>query len=74
LNKKVFIINLVQFVPRDPSELQKLKDGDRVDIIGTCNGLSDKYLYIIVGNCQFLPTGAAPLPLPGGPAPISPSY
>lgn len=68
------VINQVQFVARNPSDLQKLKEGDVVDITGVCVGLSDKDTYIIVGNCQFLPAGLVPLPLPGGPAPISPSY
>lgn len=68
------LINLVQFVPRDPSELQELKEGDVVDIIGVCAGISDEYQMIVVANCQFLPAGLVPLPLPGGPPPLSPSY
>jgi hypothetical protein len=68
------VIDLVQFMARNSSELQKLKEGDRIDIIGVCVGLSEKNVYVIVGNCQFLPAGAAPLPLPGGPAPIGPTY
>jgi hypothetical protein len=68
------VIDLIQFVPRDTWGLKKLKEGDVVDIIGICVGISDKNVYVIVGNCQFLPANLVPLPLPGGPAPIKPSY
>ena len=68
------LIGLVQFLPRDPSDLQELKEGDVVDIIGVCAGISDQYVMIVVANCQFLPAGLYPLPLPGGPPPLGPSY
>ncbi len=64
----IIIRGLVQFVFQDPSDLQKLKEGDRVDIIGVCVGISKEYELIVVSNCKFLSAGVAPLPIPGGSA------
>ena len=58
----------VQFVPQDLSKWQELKAGDIVDIICVCAGISKEYAVVVITNCQFLPAGLAPLPLPGGPA------
>ncbi len=67
-------IDLFKLVPQNPSDLQELKEGERVDIIGVCMGLSKEYLGIELTNCLFLPAGVAPLPLPGGLAPITGGY
>ena len=67
-------IDLIQFVPHNPSDLQELKEGDMVDIIGVCAGMSKEYAAVVVANCRFLPAGLAPLPLPGGPAPVIGGY
>ena len=65
----------VMFFPKDPSGLKKLKVGDKVDIIGVCVGISEEWPSMTVMlNCQFLPAGLVPLPLPGGPAPITGGY
>ncbi len=60
--------SIVQFVPQDLSKWQELKAGDIVDIICVCAGISKEYAVVVITNCQFLPAGLAPLPLPGGPA------
>ncbi len=70
LHKTYFIVGQIQFVFQYPSELQKLKEGDTIDIIGVCMGPSPEYSLVVVSNCRFLLTGVAPLPLPGGPAPV----
>ena len=65
----------VQFVPQDPSQLKELKAGDVVDIIGVLDSMSEEWPGVLVmKNCQFLPAGIAPLPLPGGPAVVSGGY
>jgi len=69
-----FIFNSIKFIPINSSELYKLKIGDMIDIIGFCASLDEGNDYIIVVNCQFFPAGFVPLPLPGGPAPISGGY
>ena len=64
-------MGFVQFVAQNPSDLRKLKAGDKVDIIGICTGRSEELsLMVVIEECQFLPKGLAPLPLPGGPAVI----
>ena len=66
---------MLQFVARNPSDLKKFKVGDKIDIIGICAGMLEEYPVIITfTDCLFLPSGLAPLPLPGGPAPITSSY
>ncbi len=66
------IAGLIEFIPENPSRWQKLKADDVVDIIGVCAGTLQGYNNIIVfRNCRFLPAGVAPLPLPGGPAPVT---
>ncbi len=67
-------IGMAQFVPQYPSDLQKLKEGDTIDIIGVCMGLSTEYSLVLVSNCVFLPAGVVPLPLPGGMAPVIGGY
>ena len=65
----------LQFVPQDPSDLRELKVGDVVDITGFCSFRSKEWPNVIVfKNCQFMPAGVAPLPLPGGLVPISFTY
>jgi hypothetical protein len=65
----------VQFFPRDPSALEKLRVGDVVDIIGVCAGMSEEWpSVIVIRDCQILPAGLAPLPLPGGPAFVGGGY
>jgi hypothetical protein len=66
---------MIQFVARDPSDLKKFKVGDKIDIIGICDGMLEEYPVIIAfTDCLFLPSGLASLPLPGGPAPITSGY
>jgi len=74
INETYFLYNSIKFVTSDPSELQKLKDRDVIDIIGVCVSLDERNAYVIMENCQFLPAGLAPIPLPGGPGPLSGGY
>jgi hypothetical protein len=63
------IVGLIQFQTQDPSDLKEFKEGYVVDIIGVCGGaLEEGSPVIVFRNCQLLPAGVAPLPLPGGPA------
>ena len=66
--ERFLLIKNIQFIPRDPSDLEKLKFGEVVDIIGIMGGMSKEWeIIIVVKDCQFLPAGLVPLPLPGGP-------
>ena len=58
----------VRFFPQNPSDLKDIRVGDVIDIIGVCDGVPEGSLFVVIRNCQFLPAGLVPLPLPGGPA------
>ena len=75
LRDTYLMISVVLFQPQDPSDLNELKAGDMVDIIGVCDGaLEEGSTIVVVKNCRFLPAGVVNLPLPGGPALISGGY
>lgn len=67
-------ISHVQFVPQYPSELENLKEGDVVDIVGVCMGVSEATAYVWVTDCRFLPAGLVQLLVPGGTTPMPGGY
>ena len=67
--------NSMQCIPQKPADLVSLKNGDVIDVIGVFADIplaaGENIGVIILANCQFLPAGLYPIPLPGGPAPPS---
>ena len=82
LGDTYLMVSVIRFYPQDPADLKEFKEGDVVDIIGVCAGtLETEWLLgagfpytMVMKNCQFLPAGVAPLPLPGGPAIVINGY
>ena len=56
-------------------EFYRLFSAVRTAFIGICAGRPEEWpIVVVVENCQFLPPGLVPLPLPGGPVVIIRGY
>jgi len=51
---------------QNTSDLERIKVGDVVDIVGKCMGVSEDRYVVVVKDCLIQPAGLFPLPLPGG--------
>lgn len=61
-------------IAQNPSDIQKLHVGDRIDVLGYNAGWSYEHMQIEFTGCQFFPAGVVPIPLPGSPGPIVIGY
>ena len=66
--------NILQCIPQKPADLLELKKGDVIDLTGVFVDIplvsGVRTGVVVMANCQFLPAGVYPIPLPGGPGPI----
>ena len=68
-------IGIIRFVAQNPSDLEKIKIGDTIEILGICAGTLNEWPIVTVfTNCLFFPAGTTPLPLPGGQPPLKGGY
>lgn len=57
--------NTIQCFPLTQNELDHLKVGDVVDIVGVSMGLHKQFMGLVFQGCVFLPSGLVQLPIEG---------
>ncbi len=71
----LWLENLVQCYFLIGGNLQRLKVGERVDVVGVDAGPSKEYDNLLVfTGCIFLPAGSVQIPAPGSSGLVFPSY
>ena len=72
LREDYIYFSCIKCIPQRPADLSDLKEGDVIDITGVFVDIplsaGESMGVIVLANCQFLPAGMYPLPLPGSPA------
>jgi hypothetical protein len=62
-------LTFIKCIAKKPADLNKLKEGDVIDLIGVFVdvplSVDENIGVVVLGNCQFLPSGLYPFPLPG---------
>ena len=57
--------NTIQCFPLNQDQLDRLKVGDVVDIVGVSMGLHKQFMGLVFQGCVFLPSGLVQLPIEG---------
>jgi hypothetical protein len=71
----LWLDNIIQCYFLTSGNLQRLKAGDEVDVVGVDAGLSKDYKNLLVfTGCIFLPAGSVQIPAPGSSSLVIPPY